>query len=76
MTERAIEPINETDVNERIVAIIREHLEPLFPVECFFTVMAREKDSVEGDALSIVTDDPDMDGVFGIETAPDGATLH
>jgi len=76
MTERAIEPISETDVNERIVAIIREHLEPLFPVACFFTVMVREQDSEEGDALSIVTDDPDMDGVFGIETAPDGSMLH
>lgn len=76
MTERAIEPVQEADVNERIVAIIRQHLEPLFPVECYFTVMIREKASEEGDALSIVTDDPDMDGVFGIETAPDGATLH
>lgn len=76
MTERAVEVVDDMEINERIVAIIREQIEPLFGADVYVTVMVRDKDSEEGDALSIVTDDPDMDGIFGIETAPEGTPLH
>lgn len=76
MSERAVEPLTEMEVNERIVAIIRESIEPLFDQDVFVTVMVRDQNGEEGDALSVISDDPEMDGIFGIETAPDGETLH
>jgi hypothetical protein len=76
MTERAVEVLTEADTNERLVAIIREHIEPLFAEDVFITVMVRGKDADEGDALVIISDDPEMDGVFGIETAPEGTLLN
>lgn len=76
MTERAVEVLTEADTNERLVTIIREHIEPLFAEDVFITVMVRDKDSDEGDALVIISDDPEMDGVFGIETAPEGTLLN
>lgn len=76
MTERAVEPLTEMEVNEKIGAIIRESIEPLFGKDVFVTVMVRDQQGEECDALSIVSDDPEMDGIFGIETAPEGSTLH
>ena len=74
MAERTVEPLSEMEVNEKIVAIIRESIEPLFGKDVF--VMVRDQQGEEGDALSIVSDDPEMDGIFGIETAPEGSVLH
>lgn len=76
MTERTVEPLSEMDINEKIVAIIRESIEPLFGKDVFVTVMVRDQQGEEGDALNIVSDDPEMDGIFGIETAPEGSVLH
>lgn len=76
MTERTVEPLSEMDINEKIVAIIRESIEPLFCKDVFVTVMVRDQQGEEGDALNIVSDDPEMDGIFGIETVPEGSVLH
>lgn len=47
MTERTVEPLSEMDINEKIVAIIRESIEPLFGKDVFVTVMVRDQQGEE-----------------------------